>query len=89
MRGLYKKILNARPRRIHRRYSDELAKIVNSLLEKNPRYRPSCEQILSDPEVVKYDVEESMVEYQMKQCEHAELMQTIKVPYNLNVPFSP
>ena len=53
MEGLYTKVIKGQYSKIPDRFSDELFKIVQFLLQVNPTLRPSCDQILKHPIVQK------------------------------------
>ncbi len=61
-------------------YSKELASVLGLLLQVNPNHRPNCDQILTHPSVVKrLDYTKNL------SCnEKASLLQTIKLPKNIN-----
>ena len=50
--SLVMKILENKPKSIHKYYSDELHKLINLILDKNYKTRPSCDDILRLPFVV-------------------------------------
>ena len=53
MEGLFKKVCKGQYNRIPERFSDDLFQVIQYLLQVNPISRPSCEQILSHPVVMK------------------------------------
>ena len=53
MEGLYKRVIKGQYNKIPDRFSNELFKIVQFLLQVNPMMRPSCDQILNHPIVQK------------------------------------
>ena len=53
MEGLFNKVCKGQFSRIPERFSDDLFKIIQFLLQVNPMIRPSCEQILNHPIVMK------------------------------------
>jgi NIMA (never in mitosis gene a)-related kinase len=53
MEGLYKRVIKGQYNKIPDRFSTELSKIVQFLLQVNPMLRPSCDQILNHPIVQK------------------------------------
>ena len=82
MEGLYNKVCKGQYSRIPERFSDDLFTIVQFLLQVNPNTRPSCEQILNHPVVMK------RIEYFKsfageEEIEDNYLLKTIKIPKNL------
>ena len=53
MEGLYTKVIKGQYSKIPERFSNDLFKIVQFLLQVNPTLRPSCDQILKHPIVQK------------------------------------
>ena len=53
MEGLFNKVCKGQFSRIPERFSDDLFKIVQFLLQVNPIMRPNCEQILNHPIIMK------------------------------------
>ena len=53
MKGLYNKVVSGVYPRISVMYSDGLASVIDSMLQVNPKARPSCKEILARPEVIK------------------------------------
>jgi NIMA (never in mitosis gene a)-related kinase len=62
MRGLYKKVVKGEYSAIPRTFSQELAGIVDGLLQVDPNQRINCNQILNLPEVRKRALDEESVE---------------------------
>ena len=55
MEGLYKKVVRGiYPKISMEHFSEDIAAVVKSLLQVNPELRPSCQDILSNPEVRQY-----------------------------------
>ena len=82
MEGLFKKVCKGQYNRIPDRFSDDLFTIVQFLLQVNPATRPSCEQILNHPVVLK------RIEYFKSfagenESEDKCLLKTIHMPKNL------
>ena len=86
MAGLYRKVLRGVYSRIPDHFSNELAEVVKSLIQVQAQLRPTCEQILQNPAVVRMgeqlfmddfydDIEDSPGQNQ--------LLSTIRVPKNL------
>ena len=53
MEGLFNKVCKGQYSKIPERFSDDLFQVVQFLLQVNPTSRPSCEQILNHPVVMK------------------------------------
>ena len=53
MEGLYQKVIKGQYNKIPEKFSDDLFKVVQFLLQVNPNKRPSCEEILNYPIVQK------------------------------------
>ena len=82
MEGLYNKVCKGQFSRIPDKFSDDLYKVVQFLLQVNPISRPSCEQILNHPIVQK------RIEYFKSfagddDTEDKCLLKTIHMPKNL------
>ena len=82
MEGLFNKVCKGQFSRIPEKFSDDLYKIVQFLLQVNPNLRPSCEQILNHPIVQK------RIEYFKsfggdEDTEDKYLLKTIHMPKNL------
>jgi len=80
MQGLYKKVLRGIYPKIPTIFTKELSNMVKTLLQVQPHMRPTCEQILKMPSVVKR-VEVFFPEDYRE--EHSELLTTIRVPKSL------
>ena len=82
MEGLFNKVCKGQFSRIPERFSDDLFQVVQFLLQVNPTSRPSCEQILNHPVVMK------RIEYFKSfggedENEDKCLLKTIHMPKNL------
>ena len=82
MEGLFNKVCKGQYSRIPERFSDDLFQVVQFLLQVNPSSRPSCEQILNHPVVMK------RIEYFKSFAGEDEnedkcLLKTIHMPKNL------
>ena len=84
MEGLYKKVIQGRFNRIPNKFTNDLFKIVQYLLQVSPEKRPSCTEILNNPIILKrieffknYSGEDN--------SEEQALLKTILVPKNLYV----
>ena len=82
MEGLFNKVCKGQYNRIPERFSDDLFQVIQFLLQVNPVSRPSCEQILNHPIVMK------RIEYFKSFAGEDEnedkcLLKTIHMPKNL------
>ena len=82
MEGLFNKVCKGQYSKIPERFSDDLFQVVQFLLQVNPTSRPSCEQILNHPIVMK------RIEYFKSFAGEDEnedkcLLKTIHMPKNL------
>ena len=82
MEGLYNKVCKGQFSRIPDKFSDDLFKVVQFLLQVNPISRPSCEQILN------YPILQKRIEYFKsfageEESEDKCLLKTIHMPKNL------
>ena len=82
MEGLFNKVCKGQYSKIPERFSDDLFQVVQFLLQVNPTSRPSCEQILNHPVVMK------RIEYFKSFAGEDEnedkcLLKTIHMPKNL------
>lgn len=78
MQGLYKKVICGDYPALPLRYSQDLSKLISMLLKVDPRKRPSCNELLSHPLVIKH--------CQTQEPENIEsnLLSTIKVPKQMS-----
>ena len=53
MDGLYKKVIQGRFNKIPNKFTNDLFKIVQLLLQVNPEKSPSCAEILINPIILK------------------------------------
>ena len=84
MDGLYKKVIEGRFNKIPNKFTNDLYKIIQLLLQVNPEKRPSCAEILNNPIILK------RIEYFKNysgedNSEDQILLKTILVPKNLMV----
>ena len=82
MEGLYNKVIKGQFSRIPDRFSNELFEIVKLLIQINTDARPSCDEILRNPIILK------RIEYFKsftgeQENEDKALLQTIRIPKNL------
>ena len=82
MEGLYNKVCKGQFSRIPDKFSEDLSKIVQYLLQVNPILRPSCEQILNHP-IVQKRIEYFKSFAGEEDTEDKCLLKTIHMPKNL------
>jgi NIMA (never in mitosis gene a)-related kinase len=82
MEGLYNKVCKGQFSRIPDKFSDDLFKVVQFLLQVNPISRPSCEQILNYP-IVQKRIEYFKSFAGEEESEDKCLLKTIHMPKNL------
>merc|ERR1711879_574126 len=79
MEGLYRKVVRGQYPRIPAHYSQDLSDVIASLLQVHPRHRPSVEQLLQMPSLMR-----NVAGAQKEECSNpADLLQTIKLPKNV------
>jgi NIMA (never in mitosis gene a)-related kinase 1/4/5 len=86
MAGLYRKVLRGVYSRIPEHFSADLAEVTKSLIQVQAQLRPTCEQILSHPAVVRMGEQLFMDDFydDMEDSpKNNELLSTIRVPKNL------
>ena len=81
-RDLSVKVCSAKPPRISSSYSKDLVNVIMMMLNQNPILRPSVKDLLNLPSVKAHF---NLIQFFMPAVEqsHAELLDTIKVPRNL------
>ena len=79
--GLYKKIQKGSFDRIPSQYSLDLLNIITLCLQTSATQRPSCEELLNNPIVVKHS--RGLVPHISSEKSKFELLSTIKVPKNI------
>ena len=82
MEGLYNKVCKGQFSRIPDKFSEDLSKIVQYLLQVNPILRPSCEQILNHP-IIQKRIEYFKSFAGEEDTEDKCLLKTIHMPKNL------
>lgn len=80
MEALYRKVLKGQYPRIPQQYGQDLAEVVASLLQVNPRNRPSVDQLLQMPVMRRHA--SSVGQPQEGNGNVMDLLQTIKLPQN-------
>ena len=85
MQGLYKKVIKGKFPRIPDHFSQEMATVIKFMLQIQPSYRPSCEQILNLPIVIalskKFFPAELNIEVENE--DNQSLLRTIRISRNL------
>lgn len=81
MNGLARKVKTQATPRVSKHYSAELQDIVYALLQKSPRLRPSCEDILRNPSVQRRMHLAPMINERTDRTAH--MLATIKVPRDM------
>jgi NIMA (never in mitosis gene a)-related kinase len=77
MKGLYRKVISGDYPTIPNMYSEDLSRIIRLMLKVDPRNRPSCEELLINPIVLKHcETSEPLAQN--------ELLNTIKIPKQIN-----
>ena len=80
MEGLFKKILNGYYPNIPTNYSKELESVIRSMLQVNPKKRPTCDELAENP-IISKKIDE-LFNCDMEPYEN-ELLETIRCPKNL------
>mmetsp|Transcript_93842 Transcript_93842/g.201490 ORF Transcript_93842/g.201490 Transcript_93842/m.201490 type:complete len:556 (-) Transcript_93842:275-1942(-) len=80
MEGLYRKVLRGQYPRIPPHYSHDLAEVIGSLLQVNPRHRPSVDQLLQMPVMRRHGANSSS--FDSESARSLDLLSTIKLPKN-------
>ena len=87
MEGLYSKVIKGNFSKIPNIFSNDIYSVVKSLIQINPECRPSCDQILKNPIVVKrieyFSAFDEGLWSQDEFFDNKELLRTIKIPKNL------
>ncbi|KAM3133112.1 G2-specific serine/threonine protein kinase [Paramecium bursaria] len=81
MDELYKKVQRGQYDQLSSKYSKDLSEIISLLLQVKPALRPSCDQLLKHPLLIKYSDSHHQSESLEKR---APLLQTIQIPRNGN-----
>lgn len=86
MAGLFKKVVKGTFPRIPQHFSQDLENLVKSLLQAAPQLRPSTDQILESPSVVRIGESlfgQDFYEESIEDAPQPEMLATIRVPKNL------
>ena len=85
MEGLYKKVQKGVFEKIPTRYSKDLQLMISACLQVNPSQRPSCQQLLENPVMIRNQPNESSSRPQSaKVTPNPSLLKTIVFPKNLS-----
>ena len=86
MDGLYEKVIKGKYQNINSRYSSEISELLNLLFKVDPNERPSCDEILQNPIIIK------RMEFlnsntgdgnDLKHMDENTLLKTIRIPKNI------
>ena len=80
MKGLYRKVISGDYPAIPSLYSEDLSKVIRLMLKVDPRNRPNCEDLLSNPILSNYLKKTESPE----PVAQNELLSTIKIPKQIN-----
>ena len=81
MKGLYRKVISGDYPAIPNLYSEDLTRVIRLMLKVDPRNRPSCEELLSNPIISRHL--RTNTEIQEPEAQN-ELLSTIKIPKQIN-----
>jgi len=81
MEGLYRKVLSGKYPRIPKQYSADLNEVLDMLLQVNPRQRPSIDQLLAAPVMMRHNAQGARPAEDVH-ATRSDLLQTIKLPKN-------
>ena len=86
MKGLYTRVLKGVYPKIPSHYSSDLSAILKSLLQIDPKKRPSCEQILHMPVfTAKHNELKLQEQGQSSDGNKIDMLGTIKLPLNMKM----
>ena len=83
MKGLYEKVMKGKYPKINDKYSKDINELLKLLFKLNPKERPSCDEILKIPEVVKRIEFFDSGKVNDNTIDESSLLKTIRVPKNL------
>ena len=87
MEGLYNKVIKGEYPKISNKYSNDIAQMIDLLLQVKPQDRPSCLSILKHPYVqkrIEFFQEESGIEFDnIDDIDENQLLKTIRIPKNI------
>ena len=87
MKGLYEKVLKGKYPKISEKYSSDISDLLKLLFRLNPKDRPSCDEILKNPIVIKrmefFKSGSNNDNIDLANMDEAALLKTIRIPKNL------
>ena len=87
MKGLYEKVLKGKYPKINERYSSDLSNLLKLLFKLDPKERPSCDEILQNPIVLKrmefLKSGSSNDNLDLINMDENALLRTIRIPKNI------
>jgi len=87
MEGLYNKVIKGEYPKISNKYSNDMAQMIDWLLQVKPQDRPTCLSILKHPYVqkrIEFFQEESGIEFDnIDDIDENQLLKTIRIPKNI------
>ena len=83
LKSLFQKIKKGQYDPIPKVYSADLSIIIKELLQVNPKSRPDCDSLIYNPIVMRRCVGTNILNEQIKRPTQQELLNTIKLPKNL------
>jgi len=87
MKGLYEKVIKGKYPKISEKYSSDISDMLKLLFKLNPNERPSCDEILKNPMVIKrlefFKAQIGNDNLDIANMDEAELLRTIRIPKNI------
>ena len=87
MKGLYEKVIKGKYPKISDKYSSDISDMLKLLFKLNPNERPSCDEILKNPIVIKrlefFKSDIGNDKLDIANMDEAELLKTIRIPKNI------
>ena len=86
MKGLYEKVIKGKYPKISEKYSSDISELLKLLFKLNPKDRPSCNEILRNPIVVKrmeFLKSGADNDLDIANMDEAALLRTIRIPKNI------
>jgi NIMA (never in mitosis gene a)-related kinase len=87
MKGLYEKVIKGKYPKISEKYSSDISDMLKLLFKLNPNERPSCDEILKNPIVIKrlefFKSDIGNDKLDIANMDEAELLRTIRIPKNI------
>lgn len=86
MEGLYRTVLKGKYARIPKIYSDDLADVLDCMLQVNPRHRPSVDDLLKMPKIQTHMSSDVLAKFKEPEATPtSDLLRTIKLPKDVGV----